>query len=127
MSHSSEPSGQYSEALRQTISRIRAVVEEERELLASANIEGFDRIVARKDQLAIELSRHVKHVGSESADKNARALLDEAAQALQGNAELLRRHIEAVSEVASLICNVLVNANSDGTYTSNVAGRGMRL
>ncbi|MGD9804072.1 MAG: hypothetical protein AB7O71_12270 [Hyphomicrobiaceae bacterium] len=107
--------------------RIKAVVEDEEKLLVGGNSDGLERIVIRKDQLAIELSRYAKIIDAKSIDTDARHLLDEAARLLGSNADLLRRHIEAVSEVAGLICNVLVNANSDGTYTNCATGRGTRL
>jgi hypothetical protein len=124
MSISSGAKGEANETLRRIVGHIKSVVEEERELLASSNFDGFDRVIARKDQLAIELSRHTRRLGSDTVESEARELLNDAARALDSNATLLRRHIEAVSEVAGLICNILVNANSDGTYTGNVARRG---
>ena len=127
MSLPSSAGSENKEALRQIVARIKAAVAEENQLLAAASFSGFDRIIARKDQLAIELSRCAKRIDAGAVDGETRALLDEAAKALGSNADLLRRHIEAVSEVASLICNVLVNASSDGTYTSSVAGRGARV
>jgi len=114
------------EALRRIVDHIKSVVEDEKQLLAASRFDGIDRVIARKDQLAIELSRHARRIGSSPLDQETRALLNEAAQALDSNAMLLRHHIEAVSEVAGLISNILVNANSDGTYTGNVARRGPR-
>jgi hypothetical protein len=127
MSYTEAVLGERDEILRQIVGRIKVVVEDERKLLAAPGSEGFDRIVARKDHLAIELSRYAKNADAKLIGKDARDLLDEAARLLGSNADLLRRHIEAVSEVASLICNVLVDANSDGTYTNSADGRGTRL
>lgn len=114
------------EALKHIVTRIKAVVEEERELLASANFDGVDRLVERKDQLAIELSRFVRRPDARVVDAATRGLLDEAAKALGSNADLLGRHIDAANEVAGIICNILVDANSDGTYTNNAALRGAK-
>jgi len=127
MSYEGRIQSECHEALRQIVGRIKAVVEDEEKLLAGASSDGLERIVIRKDQLAIELSRYAKIIDAKSIDTDARHLLDEAARLLGSNADLLRRHIEAVSEVAGLICNVLVNANSDGTYTNCATGRGTRL
>lgn len=126
MSLSSSMKGERGETLRQIVQRIKTVVEDESRLLAASDFEGFDRVVARKDQLAMELSRYARSAGASGADREARELLGEATRLLGSNADLLRRHIEAVSEVASLICHILVSANSDGTYTSSAPGRGAR-
>jgi len=127
MSLPGSASSESKDALQQIVDRIKAVVEEEKQLLATVSFNGLDRLIARKDQLAIELSRCAKRIDTRLVDGETRALLDEAAKALGSNADLLRRHIEAVSEVASLICSVLVNASSDGTYTSSIASRGTRV
>jgi hypothetical protein len=126
MSLSSGAKSDSSEALRRIVGHIRSAVEEEKQLLAASDFDAFDRVIARKDQLAIELARHAQRIGADPIDQEVRELLNDAAQALNSNAMLLRHHIEAVSEVAGLISNILANANSDGTYTGNVARRGPR-
>ncbi|MGE0768253.1 MAG: hypothetical protein AB7L90_17495 [Hyphomicrobiaceae bacterium] len=120
------PNNESNDTLRRIVARIKIMAEEERELLDTSQFDGLSRIVARKDQLAIELSRELKVANPGVVDGEARQLFQEAAGTLEANADLLRRHIAAVSEVAGLICNILVNANSDGTYTNNVSGRGYR-
>lgn len=127
MSFLGDSKGECDEALRSLAGRIKSLLEEERDLLSNGNTEGLDRIIARKDQLAIELARYAKHSEVKSVHANANRVLDEIARALGSNAELLHHHIQAVSAVAAVICNVLAHANSDGTYTNCITGRGTRV
>lgn len=123
---SSDSARECREVLRGLVDRIKAVLEDERKMLLASDFDGLDRIVARKGQLAIELSLYAKGIDPRTVDKDTRELLEEGARTLRSNADLLRRHIEAVSDVAGLISNILVNANSDGTYSNRVSGPGLR-
>jgi hypothetical protein len=110
-----------SHALAQFAQRLEGALDEERQLLAASAFDDLDRVIARKDQLALELSRFTPLAGARGVDKDTHTLLVQVAGMLDQNALLLKRHIDAVSEIADMIADVLDSASSDGTYTSSMA------
>ncbi|MGE0627034.1 MAG: hypothetical protein AB7O43_04365 [Hyphomicrobiaceae bacterium] len=112
------------ETLLQLITRIEGVLDEERNLLAGCSREEFDRVVARKDYLALELMRLLQGAGKVPADDALRARLSQTVDKLSENARILRRHIDAVSAISMLIADVLNSEASDGTYSIDVARQG---
>ena len=74
-------------------------------------------IVARKDQISIELMRAARSFSERAADQSLQAVLERISRKLSANATLLKRHIEAVGEIAAMISGVLSEASDDGTYS----------
>ena len=116
--------GAQSAALQQLIHRIDSMLDEEAQLLAGAPPEDFDRIIARKNHLALELARFSAQIGPFSPDAAARQKLHLAQARLSENAVALQRNIDAVGEIISMVTDVVNRAQSDGTYTYDAARRG---
>ncbi len=113
-------------SMQQLIQRVEKVLEDERLCLQGTPISDLEQVIARKDQLALELQRLSLHRSALPLDAEDRALLGRMTRSLDGNAKLLKRHIEAANEIAGLITRILSSASTDGTYTSRVVGRKLR-
>lgn len=114
------------DALLQLIRRIDGMLEEESRLLAAGPSDEFDRIITRKNHLALEVSRFAAHIGAMGPDAETRRKLQDTAARLSDNANTLRRNIDAVGEILAMVSDVLNRAHSDGTYTYDAMRRGVR-
>ena len=114
------------DALLQLIQRIDGMLEEESKLLAKGPSDEFDRIIARKNHLALEVSRFAAHIGSLRPDAAAQRKLQNTRALLADNANALQRNIDAVGEILAMVSDVLNRAHSDGTYTYDAMRRGAR-
>lgn len=115
------------QALQQIAERLEAVLESERQFLMRSSFEDLEQVIARKDQLALEITRLGQHASGCLVDPDGRALLQRAMRCIDANARLLKNHIDAVSEIASLITAICSNADADGTYSISVVRRGAGL
>jgi hypothetical protein len=109
------------QALVQLLQRVEAVLDEEQKLLAENRIDQLERLIGRKDQLALELSRLHQQAASGILGEGSLARLRQASTRLGRNAALLERHIAAVSDITTLISGIIADASGDGTYSSVVA------
>jgi hypothetical protein len=114
------------DALLQLIQRINGMLDEESGLLAGGPPDDFDRIIARKNHLALEVGRFASHVGPFAPDAAARLKLQHTKARLADNASVLQRNIDAVGEILAMVADVLNRAHSDGTYTYEAVRRGVR-
>lgn len=106
--------------------RIDALLDEERVALSSASASEIDMIVSRKSHLVIELMRLTAHASSLKHDDVARDRLGLLSRNLAQNAQLLRRHVDAVRSVSNIIAQAICQNNDDGTYTSIGAYQGAK-
>ena len=118
------PASSLDHALLGLAGRIESVLAEERQLLSGGPAEDLDRIAARKNLLALEATRLTQHAGALAPSPAVTARLRDVAAALADNERLLKRHIDAVSEIAALVADVCSRASSDGTYTKQAARQG---
>jgi hypothetical protein len=103
--------------------RLIEVLEEENAVLAEDRIQTHGGFTERKNQALRELMAAQRANGTESAARVARHLLERLAGALRVNTELLKLHIAAVGELSDIIVSGMREADSDGTYSRNLAGR----
>lgn len=116
------------QALQQVAGRMESVLIDEEELLAGPHdAEAFERVITRKTQLVVEIARLAQHARGFAPDALVRKQLKLAMNRLAGNGALLRRHIDAVNEITTLIADICNQSSSDGTYTRYVAKEGRRL
>ena len=111
------------QALLHLADRIEALWEEERRLLQHAAAEDFDRLIERKEHLAVEVARLMQHALGFDPQPSTRLRLRAMRERLTDNKELLQRHIDAVGEIAALIAGVLNSAMSDGTYSRHAVSQ----
>lgn len=111
-------------ALLQIAGRIEAVLVEEAMLLAAPPGEDYERLIARKNHLALEVMRISQHGAGSRVSDEVKRRLAEIGTRLAGNAALVRRHMNAVGEIAALVAEMCNRASSDGTYSSQAARQG---
>lgn len=115
-----EGSSALDRALAQLATRIDAILAEE-QLILTSHPEAFERLVARKELLAVEASRLALAARGGVSDQRVRDRLAAAAKRLADNSCFLRRHIDAVSEIAALVASAVSQSSSDGTYSRQAA------
>lgn len=86
-----------------------------------SNLEEFNR---RKSQCLLEISRFVRTAEIHALDQKATKRLQDLQVKIGTNQDILRRHMHAVQEVASIISNAIQNAESDSTYSAYMSKAG---
>lgn len=112
------------EAILQLADWISEVVREERLLIAQPEGADFGALVARKSHLALELGKLMQVAEGRVPTERVRQRLQTLAAELAANERLLRRHMDAVYEISSLIGEAIEQSSADGTYSSEIARRG---
>lgn len=115
------------EAILHLADLISEVVREEKALIAEPEGADFSALVARKSHLALELSKLMQMAQGQIPNERVRQRLKTLAAELAANERLLRRHMDAVYEISSLIGEAIEQSTADGTYSSEIARRGVRL
>jgi hypothetical protein len=108
--------------LMQLLARIDSLLDEEADLLASANLGGLEQLIDRKDHLALEASRVVQMAQGYMPVPEVTASLGNTLKKLSSQAEQVRRHVDAVKTIAAMISDLHSEASGDGTY-DNLAHR----
>lgn len=112
------------DAIVQLADWITEVLEEEKVLIAQPERADFGVLVARKSHLALELSKLMRVAEGQVPAEHVRLKLRQLASDLAANERLLRRHMDAVYEISSLIGDAIEQSTADGTYSSEIARRG---
>ena len=115
------------EAILHLADLISEVVREEKSLIAEPEGADFSALVARKSHLALELGKLMQMAQGKVSNEHVRQRLKTLAAELAANERLLRRHMDAVYEISSLIGEAIEHSTADGTYSSEIARRGARL
>jgi hypothetical protein len=115
------------EAILHLADLISEVVREEKALIAEPDGADFSALVARKSHLALELGKLMKMAQGQITNERVRQRLKTLAAELAANERLLRRHMDAVYEISSLIGEAIEQSTADGTYSSEIARRGAPL
>ena len=118
-----EPSSMRPSSLMAIIGRIEEAVEEETAAIHTDL--GFDLKAsnARKSRYLYELSRAMKGVNAGDLGEEHRDGMLRLRQKLARNETVIRAHLDAVGEVASLIQSAVQKVEADGTYSSTEFGR----
>jgi hypothetical protein len=112
------------EAILHLADLISEVVQEEKSLIAHPEGADFSALVARKSHLALELGKLMKVAEGKVPPERVRLRLATLSAELAANERLLRRHMDAVYEISSLIGEAIEQSTADGTYSSEIARRG---
>jgi hypothetical protein len=100
------------------IERLERTVELETAELRGNRVVDLRDFNQRKSQGLLELTRLTRGLGPGALDGEAKAALARLRGKLDANLALLRLHLAAAQEVATLISRVIRDAESDGTYSS---------
>lgn len=112
------------DAILQLADWIGEVLEEEKVQIAHPERADFSALVARKSHLALELGKLMRVAEGQVPTERVRLKLRQLAADLATNERLLRRHMDAVYEISSLIGDAMEQLTADGTYSSEIARRG---
>jgi hypothetical protein len=102
--------------LKASIHRALNVVEAETRALREGGGTDLKSFEYRKSQALLDLSRARQSVSSSALGQEIRDLLESLRIALKDNLQLLSRHLTAVKEIADLVAQSMLDADSDGTY-----------
>ena len=102
---------------------LRAVSDETRELRLNGPVD-FARHRRNKDLCLLDLTRRGRSLGGADPGDAARAALRDLREALIDNQAALRVHLSAARTVSNIILNVIVEEESDRTYSARGARPG---
>jgi hypothetical protein len=105
------------------ISRIEQTIDEETAGLRTDARFDLKASNARKSRYLYELTRAVKGSGAPRLVAEQREAILRLREKLAMNETAIRNHLDAVSEVASLIRGAIQRAETDGTYSAGEFGR----
>ncbi len=108
------------------IERLEQVVDQETTALrarAAIDLKGFND---KKSQGLLELNRALRQFDDAAKDKAVLERLAGLRARLDANRAILKVHLEAVREIATLVADAIRDAESDGTYSPSIRARGGR-
>jgi hypothetical protein len=108
------------DSLDRAIEHLGAIVEQETDALrmrAAIDLAEFNN---RKNQGLLELNRALRALDTGAASRSIAARLADLRAKLDVNRTLLKTHLEAVREVASVVSEAIRDSDSDGTYSSRI-------
>jgi hypothetical protein len=103
-------------AFEQCIARLEDVVEQETAALRSRASTDLRDFTNRKSQGLLELSRSMRLFQVARPSNAVLARLAGLREKLDTNSTVLKRHLEAVREVSTIMADAIRDAESDGTY-----------
>jgi ribosomal protein L22 len=112
--------------LMKSLDRLEETLDMETAALMARDLSNLEEFNRRKSQCLLEISRIVRTAEIHALDQKATKRLQDLQVKIEANQDILRRHMHAVQEVASIISNAIQNAESDSTYSAhmNKAGFG---
>ena len=102
-------------ALEDALDRLEETIDRETATLEAHRSADLDEINRRKSHSLLELTRMTRTLPA-TADQRLRRRLDRLRVKLLRNQTVLKLHLSAVQEIASLLVGALGEADSDGTY-----------
>lgn len=110
--------------LMKSLDRLEETLDMETTALLARDLSNLDEFNRRKSQCLLEISRIVRTAEIGALDPDATMRLQNMQGKIERNQDILRRHMHAVQEVASIISNAIHKADSDSTYSAHVAKAG---
>jgi len=106
--------------LMKSLDRLEETLDMETAALMARDLSSLEEFNRRKSQCLLEISRIVRTAEVHALDQKATKRLQDLQAKIEANQDILRRHMQAVQEVASIISNAIQNAESDSTYSANM-------
>lgn len=112
--------------LMKSLDRLEETLDLETAALMARDLSNLEEFNRRKSQCLLEISRIVRTAEVHALDQKATKRLQDLRVKIESNQDVLRRHMQAVQEVASIISSAIQHAESDSTYSvhMNKAGFG---
>jgi hypothetical protein len=106
-------------SIERAIEYLGAVIDQETHALRARAHVDLTEFNNRKNQGLLELNRALRSLDP-TAGKSMAPRLAELRAKLDVNRALLKTHMEAVREVASVVAEAIRDSDSDGTYSSSI-------
>jgi len=103
---------------------LAAIVEQETTALRSRAAIDLADFNNRKNQGLLELNRALRALDPATAGPAIAVRLADLRAKLDANRALLKTHLEAVREVASVVAEAIRDSESDGTYSASIRSGG---
>ncbi|ANY79456.1 hypothetical protein BB934_15525 [Microvirga ossetica] len=110
--------------LMKSLDRLEETLDMETAALMARDLSHLDEFNRRKSQCLLEISRIVRTADIRNLDIKATKRLQDLQVKIEANQDILKRHMHAVQEVASIISNAIQHAESDSTYSAYSARTG---
>jgi len=102
------------------IKRIEGYLEEETAALQKSLDFDFKASNDRKSQGLVDLNQALRRLAKSDLNADLKTRLEAFRKKLAVNLRVIRLHLDAVKEIASILSDAIQNAESDGTYTRNI-------
>ena len=102
------------------IKRIEGYLEEETAALQKSLDFDFKASNDRKSQGLVDLNQALRRLPKSDVNADLKARLETFRKKLAGNLRVIRLHLDAVKEIASILSDAIQSAESDGTYTRSI-------
>jgi len=106
------------------IAYLGAIVDQETEALRARAVIDLAEFNNRKNQGLLELNRALRALNAGATNPSIASRLAGLRAKLDVNRALLKTHLEAVREVASVVADAIKDSESDGTYSPSIRGGG---
>ena len=104
------------DAIAQTLARLRDVLAEENTVLESRSAANHEPFIARKNQILRELMVYQRSDSGILEIPGIREELQKVRGLVDRNYDLLRAHVDAMTEITSMLTDVAISEEADGTY-----------
>ena len=108
--------------LTQSINRLEALLAGETNALREGRPVNLGELSHRKNQSLLELSRISRGLDPSNLTSDLKTKLGVLRARLDDNRRVLQLHMEAAGEITGLIARAIADAESDGTYGSDITG-----
>lgn len=108
-------------ALGSALDRIEELLEAETKALAQAGDVDLRDINRRKNHSLLELTRIARSLPRENIDQEMLSRIESMRDRLLHNQQSLQLHLAAAQEISRVLTDALGEAESDGTYSRDVA------
>lgn len=112
--------GQLDHILGHAVGRLELLIDQETAALRHATVSDLKDFNNRKAQVLVELDRVVSANSGRPPSPAMSARLGTLRDKLAVNRKTLKMHLDAVQEVASMLSDQILDADSDGTYTNGI-------
>ncbi len=106
------------------VTRLAGVIEEETAALRSRAAPDLKPFNDRKSLGLIELNKALRLLEGSKPDRYILDLISDLNSKLETNRHVVKLHLEAVREIATIIAQSIRDAESDGTYTLAFRSKG---
>lgn len=112
------------DSINRTMQRIESLVDREMEALQSRVAIDLRETNNAKSQALLDLGVAARALEGAPLDAELAGRLKALRGKLEANRAVLRRHLEAVREIASVVAETIQDREWDGTYSQNAGGGG---